>query len=39
MAVVDKDPRYDHVQELSDIPDTTLEIIKDFFKTYKRYKK
>lgn len=35
IAVVDKDPRYNHVQELSDIPDTTLEIIKDFFKTYK----
>lgn len=39
IAVVDKDPRYDHVQELSDIPDTTLEIIKDFFKTYKTLQK
>ena len=39
IAVVDKDPRYDHVQELNDIPDTTLEIIKDFFKTYKTLQK
>lgn len=39
IAVVDKDPRYDHIQELSDIPDTTLEIIKDFFKTYKTLQK
>ncbi len=39
IAVVDKDPRYDHVKELSDIPDTTLEIIKDFFKTYKTLQK
>jgi len=39
IAVVDKDPRYDHIQELSDIPDTTLEIIKDFFTTYKTLQK
>jgi len=39
IAVADKDPRYDHVQELNDIPDTTLEIIKDFFKTYKTLQK
>lgn len=39
IAVADKDPRYDHIQELNDIPDTTLEIIKDFFKTYKTLQK
>lgn len=39
IAVVDRDPRFDHVQELSDIPDSTLEIIKDFFKTYKTLQK
>ena len=34
IAVVNRDPRFDHIQELSDIPESTLEIIKDFFKTY-----
>ena len=39
IAVVNRDPRFDHIQELSDIPESTLEIIKDFFKTYKTLQK
>ena len=39
IAVVNKDPRFAHIQELSDIPESTLEIIKDFFKTYKTLQK
>ena len=39
ISVVNKDPRFDHIQELSDIPESTLEIIKDFFKTYKTLQK
>ena len=39
IAVVDRDPRFDHINELEDIPESTLEIIKDFFKTYKRLQK
>jgi len=29
------DPRFDHIQQLSDLPDHTIEEIKEFFKTYK----
>ena len=39
IAVVNRDPRFDHIQELNDIPESTLEIIKDFFKTYKTLQK
>ena len=39
IAVVNKDPRFDHIQEITDIPESTLEIIKDFFQTYKTLQK
>lgn len=39
IAVVDRDPRFDHINELTDIPESTLEIIKDFFQTYKTLQK
>lgn len=29
------DPRYDHIKTLSDLPEHTIEEIKEFFKTYK----
>lgn len=29
------DPRFDHIKNLSDIPEHTIEEIKEFFKTYK----
>lgn len=35
IAVVDKDPRFDHIHELSDITNHQKEEIKDFFQTYK----
>ncbi len=35
IAVVDVDPRYDHINELSDLSNFTLDEIKDFFKNYK----
>ncbi len=35
VSVVDVDPRYDHINELSDLSDFTLDEIKDFFKNYK----
>lgn len=35
ISVVDCDPRYDNVQELSDIPQFTLDEIKNFFENYK----
>lgn len=35
IAVVDKDPRFDHINELSDITTHQKEEIKDFFQTYK----
>jgi len=35
IAVVNKDPRFDHINELTDIPLPILEIIKNFFATYK----
>ncbi len=39
IAVVSKDPRFDHIQNISDIPESTLTIIKDFFQTYKTLQK
>jgi len=35
IAVMDKDPRFSHIHELSDIQDHTLREIKHFFATYK----
>lgn len=35
IAVNATDPRYDHIQNLSDLPEHTLDEIKEFFKTYK----
>ena len=29
------DPRYDHIKTIDDLPDHTLDEIKEFFKTYK----
>ena len=29
------DPRYDHIKSISDLPEHTIEEIKEFFKTYK----
>lgn len=36
ISVVDCDPRYNEVHNLSDIPPFTLEEIKDFFENYKK---
>ena len=35
IAVMDKDPRFSHINELTDIQQHTLREIKHFFKTYK----
>ncbi len=35
IAVVNDDPRFDHINKLQDLPEHTLEEIKEFFKTYK----
>lgn len=35
IAVVDTDPRFDHIKVLDDIPKHTMDEIKEFFKTYK----
>lgn len=35
IAVVDKDPRFDHINEMDDIPEHQKDEIKDFFKNYK----
>jgi inorganic pyrophosphatase len=35
IAVVDADPRFDHIQDLRDIQDLQLREIKLFFRTYK----
>ena len=39
IAVVDKDPRFDHIHELSDITEHQKDEIKDFFQTYKTLQK
>ncbi len=36
IAVVDNDPRYNHLQEFKDIPEHTLDEIREFFRTYKK---
>jgi len=35
IAVMDKDPRFSHINEVADIQQHTLREIKHFFKTYK----
>ncbi len=35
ISVVDTDPRWDHIQKLSDLPEHTMLEIREFFKTYK----
>lgn len=35
IAVLDKDPRFDHIKEMEDIPEHQLIEIKDFFQNYK----
>lgn len=30
------DPRYDHIKNINDLPEHTIDEIKEFFKTYKR---
>ena len=36
ISVVDCDPRYDNIHELSDVPEFTLSEIKNFFENYKQ---
>ena len=36
ISVVDSDPRYNEIHELHDIPEFTLEEIKNFFQNYKQ---
>ncbi len=36
ISVVDSDPRYNEIHELKDIPEFTLEEIKNFFENYKQ---
>ncbi len=35
IAVPIEDPRYDHIEDLDDIPQQTLDEIDEFFSTYK----
>jgi len=35
IAVPVEDPRYDHIEDLEDIPQQQLDEIDEFFKTYK----
>lgn len=35
ISVVDVDPRYNHINDLSDLSDVTLSEIKNFFENYK----
>jgi inorganic pyrophosphatase len=35
IAVPSEDPRYDHIQDLEDIPQQELDEIDEFFATYK----
>lgn len=36
IAVVDQDPRFDHVQSLKDVPEHTLKEVANYFSTYKQ---
>lgn len=35
IAVPTEDPRFDHIEDLSDLPQQTLDEIDEFFSTYK----
>ena len=35
ITVNDTDPRYDHIKTIEDLPEHTIDEIKEFFKTYK----
>ena len=35
IAVPEEDPRYDHVEDLADLPQQTIDEIDEFFETYK----
>lgn len=35
IAVVDEDPRFDHIEKLADVPVHTLKVISNYFSTYK----
>jgi inorganic pyrophosphatase len=35
LAVPEEDPRYDHYEDLADVPQQTLDEIAEFFETYK----
>jgi inorganic pyrophosphatase len=35
IAVPSEDPRYDHVEDLEDLPQQELDEIEEFFETYK----
>ena len=35
ITVNSTDPRYDHIKSIDDLPEHTIEEIKEFFKTYK----
>jgi inorganic pyrophosphatase len=35
IAVPDEDPRYDHIDDLEDVPRQQLDEIEEFFETYK----
>lgn len=39
IGVIDCDPRYKDIQNLMDVPEHKLLVIKDFFETYKRLQK
>lgn len=39
IGVIDCDPRYKNYQTLKDVPQHKLDVIKDFFETYKRLQK
>lgn len=36
IAVVDKDPRFDHINEITDVTEQQLNEIKNFFENYKK---
>jgi inorganic pyrophosphatase len=35
IAVPSEDPRYDHIEDVEDVPQQTLDEIEEFFETYK----
>ncbi len=39
LGVIDQDPRYNHINDIEDIPDHNLKEITHFFETYKQLEK